>query len=382
MLNRIFTTNGLLLIASSLAVFVSAYLDFISTASLFEGLVRLAVYLMFWGALFCNFEGLQWGISARVLRLLFLMQCVLSSGLILTNVESIEGLLYAVVVAQLPYLFNARISALIIVIMLAVIAFSAERIAGWGEALPWTVAYAGFFIFAISVSHAAWKEMSMRQALADSHRQLNATRALLLQTTRRQERLRIARDLHDVVGHQMTALTLNLELAKHKVNAEAVESINEALLLSRQLLSDVRSIVRAIRDSDTIDLQDALHQLGAHIPGVSFRVITQVNVNSSLLAEQLLFCAQEGITNALKHGHATEIEVLLFVPQPNWVCLRIVDNGHGGSPDTLREGSGLRGMRERLAPFAGELVLESNQPQGFIVSIHVPEVNRDPHSPC
>ena len=86
-----------------------------------------------------------------------------------------------------------------------------------------------------------------RHGLAAANAELEATRELLAQSVRLAERARIARDLHDLLGHHLTALSLNLEIASHKADGEARERIDTAQSVTKLLLGDVRGVVGALR---------------------------------------------------------------------------------------------------------------------------------------
>ena len=113
--------------------------------------------------------------------------------------------------------------------------------------------------------------MARQQAEArDEQRRLNAelraTRVLLAESARVNERTRISRELHDLLGHHLTALSLNLEVAGHLTEGRAQEHVKQAHTLARLLLTDVREAVSQLREGDAIDLGAALLLLAEHVP--------------------------------------------------------------------------------------------------------------------
>ena len=113
------------------------------------------------------------------------------------------------------------------------------------------------------------------QAREDQRRlnaELRATRALLAESARVNERTRISRELHDLLGHHLTALSLNLEVAGHLVEGRALEHVNQAHTLARLLLSDVREAVSRLRTDDAIDMAATLLPLADHVAGLQIRM--------------------------------------------------------------------------------------------------------------
>ena len=112
----------------------------------------------------------------------------------------------------------------------------------------------------------ARRQSYARDELRKVNSELRATQALLAESTRIAERVRISRELHDLVGHHLTALSLNLEVASHLVSGKAVEHVAQAQTVAKLLLSDVREVVGAMRGGDSIDLTEALLRLSEGVP--------------------------------------------------------------------------------------------------------------------
>jgi signal transduction histidine kinase len=118
-----------------------------------------------------------------------------------------------------------------------------------------------FNLFALIMMNTAIKERRAREQANQLNRELLATHSLLRQASQQAERVRIARNIHDLLGHHLTALTINLQVASRIVEGEAKEKVEQCHSLSKVLLSDVREAVSEIRDKSNIYLKDALEIL-------------------------------------------------------------------------------------------------------------------------
>jgi signal transduction histidine kinase len=243
------------------------------------------------------------------------------------------------------------------------------------------IAYVAFELFAAFVTRAAYAAQESRRDVLRVNRELRAARALVAEGARTQERLRLSRELHDVAGHKLTALKLQLSLALRTQTDAAPGALRHCLMLADELLTDIRTVVSALRQQDTIDLQTALLALNPAVPSVSvkFEVEPGAVVSDIAKAEALLRCAQEGLTNALRHGGATQILVTLSRDEQQLI-LSVEDNGTGYQSPTPLVGNGLRGLRERLEEFQGFVTLDRRTPRGCVLRAVLPEPSREFHA--
>src|SRR5690606_13401695 len=130
-----------------------------------------------------------------------------------------------------------------------------------------TLLFGAFQCFALLTARLAHAAERQRDEIAQVNAQLLATRSLLEAGTRDGERLRLSRELHDVAGHSLTALKLNLELALRMPEPGRSAKIAAARDLAEALLEDIRAVVGQLRRHDGVDLAPTLRALTARLPG-------------------------------------------------------------------------------------------------------------------
>jgi signal transduction histidine kinase len=231
--------------------------------------------------------------------------------------------------------------------------------------------FLGISLFAFMSSVVALRQHAARDELRKVNSELQATQALLAENTRIAERVRIARELHDLVGHHLTALTLNLEVATHLAQGKALEHVQQAHSLAKLLLADVREVVSDMREDDKVDLAAALRTLveGVPEPRIHLDLPDELAMTDPLRAQVLLRCAQEMITNSVRHAQARNLWLRLLLDEDG-VAMTARDDGRG--VDRIEAGNGLNGMAERLRQLGGELKIESSPGAGFSLQAWVP----------
>jgi len=234
---------------------------------------------------------------------------------------------------------------------------------GWIGVASLGVSYFGFQMFVLFTAHLAVQESRARGQLEAAMNELRATQTLLEDTSRLNERLRISRDLHDVVGHHLTALSLNLEIASVSESLR-LEHVHKAQALSKLLLSEVRDTVSQMRGGAGLDLKKALSALVRDVPAleVQLELPENLRLEEPLKAQIVLRCVQEILTNTLRHAQASHLW-LRIICEADQLEVFARDDGQGIAPDAL-EGNGLRGMRERLLEVGGQLEVDSTALEG------------------
>jgi signal transduction histidine kinase len=223
-------------------------------------------------------------------------------------------------------------------------------------------AYFPFQLLALFVA-SAWRDLVRINA------ELLATRELLAERSRADERTRISRDLHDVLGHHLVALSLHLELAAATEREESASHLGKAQALAASLLDDVRATVHAMGAETNV--AEALRAIAAETPSpeVHVEMPPDLEVSTPGVAEAIVRCAQELVTNAAKHSGAEHL----------WLTLRragsrlelcATDDGRGA--EAVAFGGGIAGMDERLRRYGGGLIVRTEAGRGFSVTAWLP----------
>ena len=225
------------------------------------------------------------------------------------------------------------------------------------------------FVF---TAQALRREAETARALAQTNRELRSAQAIIANTVRDAERLRISRELHDAWGHELTALGLQLEIASHVTEpGRANDHVMQAKGLARDLLGKVRDVVSALREAERCDLKDALKALAKSVPTPAIHVEISPAVRVSPdQAHALMRCAQEAVTNAVKHSDASNLWLQVAADGEG---VRLVARNDGSArPAASAPGSGLLGMRERVESLGGKLAVRTGVDFGFTVEAWLP----------
>lgn len=240
------------------------------------------------------------------------------------------------------------------------------------EAMMQSALYIGTSGFVFVTGLVARQQAEAREEQRRLNAELRATRALLAENTRVAERLRISRELHDLLGHHLTALSLNLEVAAHLTEGRAREHVRQAHTLARLLLTDVREAVSHMREDDALDLATALRALVEGIPGldVHLQLDEPLGVDDPALAHVIVRAVQEIITNTVRHAGASRLDIR--VAHANG-ALAITARDDGRGAEVLVPGNGLAGLSERVASVGGRVSFSTAPGQGVAVDIGFPK---------
>jgi signal transduction histidine kinase len=285
--------------------------------------------------------------------------------------SELMGFLLVIVSWQLALSFSMRTAIIWAAIqtVLLLLAYAPTKNFPWGWAAGWK--YVGFQAFAMVTAFVARSEADSRRDLARTNAELEATRELLTESTRLAERARISRDLHDILGHNLTALSLHLEVACHKTEGEAQRYVRQAQAVSKAMLTDVREVVSTLRDLGTLDVRRALDALCEGLPQIQvhLRYPEGLHIEDSARAQILVRCVQEIITNAMKHSEAENLWIEIAGRDDS---LEISAHDDGKGAQLPQAGLGLSGMRARLEEAGGRLSFDSQPNAGFRVSASLP----------
>ncbi len=307
----------------------------------------------------------------KLVYLLFLTAFAL--GITAVSESSIGSILLFIVAGLLPWMMAAVPATIWLIgqfVLLALIINSFPEVEFSYAALLASV-FLGISLFVFISSYAALRQNDSRDELRKVNSELRATQALLAENIRMAERVRIARELHDLVGHHLTALTLNLEVATHLIDGKALEHVTQARSLAKLLLADVREVVSDMRRGDQVDMAGALRTLVEGVPEP--RIHLDFPSDNVMIdpehAHLLLRCTQEIITNSVRHARARNLWIRLLLTSDG-VAMSARDDGRG--VNTVQAGNGLSGMSERLSQLGGKLEVESQAGAGFALHAWIP----------
>ena len=194
------------------------------------------------------------------------------------------------------------------------------------------------------------------------------------------ERTRIARDIHDSLGHTLTTLNVQLEVAQTLYSQkpdQSLQALNRAKILSSQSLQEVRRAVSTIRHG-TFNLPDALTGLVEQIQQAHATEPLKIETRISLPAlplqvnQQLFLIIKEGLTNIQKHAQASTVK--LWAQQTTeGIAMGLADDGVGFVPEASNSGYGLRGMQERVQLLGGQMTIQSTLGKGTLIQVTVPQ---------
>jgi two-component system sensor histidine kinase DesK len=264
--------------------------------------------------------------------------------------------LCAVVISLAVLPLRARVAPLAVLGVLAAL-FVPVLTPSWRDGPGWTQA---LMIGFTALLWFAFVEM------ARSNEMLLESRAEVARLASEAERNRIARDLHDLVGHSLTAITVKSALARQLARNEdspAVKEITEVEQLSRQALADVRAAVSGYREVTlAAELARARELLRAS--GIAVDIPTAAEPADSSAQELFGWAVREGVTNVVRHAKASSCSIAV---SPTTVT--ITDDG---TAHPAREGNGLTGLRERAAAVGALLSAGPTAPTGWRLSVALP----------
>jgi two-component system sensor histidine kinase UhpB len=200
----------------------------------------------------------------------------------------------------------------------------------------------------------------------------------LLLSAQEQERLRLARELHDEIGQELTGLILEIDHAAGQAPAEVGNELREIQETARSLSAELREIVGRLRPEalDDLGLHSALVTLTKRFSEQSgltiHRRIERIDPPLSDDAELVIYrVGQESLTNVVRHADASQAWFELD-SSPTGVRLRVADNGRGIADGRLVRGEGIRGMRERAMLIGARIRIGGRPQAGFVVELEVP----------
>lgn len=236
-------------------------------------------------------------------------------------------------------------------------------------------------IFVLLLVGTLLAEKQSRQELSLANRRLREYALLIENQATLQERNRIAREIHDSVGHSLTAQSIQLENVAMVLEDEDVGQANHHLQKARQLgkeaLQNVRHSVATLRNhplkgqSLTVVLNKLIQE---YEKTTGIQIIAEITLTSSLSTEvstAIYRVIQEALTNISKHSYADKV-YLILKERTTGILVSIKDNGQGFYPQENTTGFGIQGMRERVEVLGGHLDLTSQPDKGCKIQFIIP----------
>lgn len=242
----------------------------------------------------------------------------------------------------------------------------------------WAMPFLAAIVFVAVFTQLMVNEQHARIELAAVHQKLREYAAKVEELAVVQERNRLAREIHDGLGHYLTAINIQIKAAQALAEQDPQNmqtALADAQTLTQEALADVRRSISSLRADPTTSrpLSETLGGLLKEVGATGTQVHLQIRGNARPLAPQIEFAlyrlAQEGLTNTRKHAQATKVSLQLEY-QSDFVCLTLEDNGQGA--EQTEGGFGLMGVRERVELLRGTLEVRTAPGQGFLLEARLP----------
>lgn len=321
----------------------------------------------------------------RAAAVYFTIQCALLTALVfLSPIRGFMGIVVLPVASQAVLILGWRAAALICLYLFGINVALWGLPFGWGAAFQALISYSAGFAFTIVFTAITRQALTarkisdkLRQELETANAQLRAHAFQTEELATTRERNRVAREIHDGVGHYLTVIKTQLDAATALLPGQpdrARDSVAKAAKLAAEALDDVRRSVGALRtDTTRPPLPEALRDLVSHGEPVPALAIEGEPRPLPPGVEHALYrAAQEGLTNIRKHARATQALVRLDFRTPRILVLELADNGVGADNGASHPGFGLRGLRERIDLLGGKVDAGNRLEGGFALRVEVP----------
>ncbi len=301
---------------------------------------------------------------------------------------SFFAILFFILSAQVMTLFPLRVGALWIGLFTVVTAGASVHVSGWLDGFLVLLPYAGGYLFFAAFARALARAEAARQEsqallaeLQKAHQQLQEYAARVEELAVAEERNRLARELHDTLGHRLTVAAVQLEGAQRLIPRDperAATMVGTVRQQVRQALSELRAAVAALRSplEANLPVPEALARLATR-----FEEATGIEVHLSVPADlpslpeshrlTLYRAAQEALTNIQRHADARRVWIAVEATEGR-IALTVSDDGRGLPPEAEGRGFGLRGLRERATQLGGTLTLNERPGGGTQIQVSLP----------
>jgi signal transduction histidine kinase len=249
----------------------------------------------------------------------------------------------------------------------------------WIDAVAIAAIYGTGIVFVVVFTQVAASQREARTALAEANQLLrdHASQVEELATTK--ERNRLAREIHDSLGHYLTVVNVQIGAAQTILDQDrsrALDHLSKAQALTQEGLAEVRHSVAALRASPTEShpLPEALAKLAAqwNVAGLRVKFVVAGTIRPLTAQANLTLyrAAQEALTNVRKHAQATNVALHLDYRDDRSIHLRVTDDGMGSQ--NSEGGFGLLGVRERVQLLNGVVRVDTDSGKGFVLQVELP----------
>lgn len=241
------------------------------------------------------------------------------------------------------------------------------------------VFYAVMIISVLYFGRIIEREEEAHAVLDEANRKLTEYASQAEELAAAKERNRLAREIHDNLGHYLTAVNMQIEAAMALMESDgdrAKQSLERAQSLTKEGLAEVRRAVAAMRAApiEARPLHEAIQMLVEEQQATGITTYYQIEGSirpCSAQTELALYrIAQEGLTNIRKHAQASRADLILDYCKPNAIQIRLQDDGIGSN--NTDSGFGLLGVRERVKLLGGNLEIKTTPGQGFVLQVELP----------
>ncbi|KOP80862.1 hypothetical protein AMS59_03835 [Lysinibacillus sp. FJAT-14745] len=220
---------------------------------------------------------------------------------------------------------------------------------------------------------------SAHKELQQAHKELEDSTVQSLRYAVLEERTRIARDIHDSIGHGLTSIIVQLQAFPYIMKEDSSEvdnTLQTILEITRGCLTEVRSVVHQMAIDDEgiglIALQSLIKQVQEHSGlNIKFKMTDEITEWKLETFELLYRILQEALTNVIRHAEASNVKVTIYNNEAN-VIMSIEDNGNFTEQTKLIYGFGLSGIKERCEKAGGSCLIQSRAPHGLALIVKVP----------
>lgn len=279
-----------------------------------------------------------------------------------------------------------------LIVLLGVFLPIGLRFNDWNDAFFATLTFSPAIIFVIifvqlakAAGDAQREAEQLTGQLEAANHQLSAYAVQVEELATTKERNRLAREIHDNLGHYLTVVNVQIRAAQALLKQDAdkaADALNKAQQYTQEGLAAVRQSVSSLRESPLGDrplsetITTLVEQSRASGIVTEFEIRGTERPLTPQIALTLFRVAQEGLTNVRRHARASRVDLILDYMNPAMISITIQDNGVGTQINENGSGFGLLGLRERAQQLGGRVVTDSMLGKGFRLVIEVPTVEK------